>query len=198
MKNILFFIVVIQVLFSCKRKIEDNQIDQKDKITTNEEIYGDSELNKIYNSLSNVEVINDSLKGNNFFNQILDKVSCKCNIKRDYGNDIENLMIRETEILIKNKIKLSAFRKNEEKYIFTYNGTPFKVKNYFDERYNSDSEIHFFFDTRECYEISKNKYLMREQPSSWCGIANQYEFYQIVDLDKMELIQFVERDDRIK
>lgn len=200
MKKILFFTIVIQILFSCEKKIEINkkQTIKKDSNITIEKIYGDLQLNKKYNSLPKVEIFNDSLSGNNFLNQNFKKVKCECIIKSDYYDDVEKFMIRETEILIQDKIKLSVFYKSEQKYIYVYNHIPLKIKNYYGEMYNSDSDINFFFDNRDCYEISKSKFLMREQPSRWSGLANQYDIYQIVDLDKMELIQFAERDDKVK
>lgn len=200
MKHILVLVLAFQLFSSCEKKTATpvKQTATSETKTAKEEIYGNLQLNEDYNLLSKNEVTNDSLKGRDFFNHNFKEVTCKCSIHRDYYNDIDNYMIRETEILIDNKIKISVFYKSKEDYIYTYNGKPFKIKNYYGTMFHSDSDNNFFFDTRECYMISKTKFLMREQPSDWCGLANQYEIYQMVDLEKMEMIQFAERDDKIK
>lgn len=61
-------------------------------------------------------------------------------------------------------------------------------------------KANFFFDfeSRKAYKISIDKLLLREQPSTWCGLANQMDFFQIVDLKNMEISQFTDYDTIIK
>lgn len=200
MKNNLLLFLIPLFFSSCEKKPEQSvkQTAKKETTVDEEKIYGDPQLNERYNKLQLSEEVNDSLKGHDFFNHTFKNVSCKCRIKKDYDNDIEGFSIRETEILIKDKINLSVLHKTGEKYIYTYNDKPFKIKNYFGTLFVSDSDIDYFFENRECYEISETQFLMREQPSRWCGLANQYDMYQIVDLNKMEMVQFAERDDQLK
>lgn len=200
MKHILLVVLAFQLFSSCEKKTATpvKQVIKTETKTEKKEIYGNLQLNEDYNLLPKEEMVNDSLKGHDFLNHNFKEVTCKCSIKRDYYNDIDGFMIREIEILIDNKIKLSVFYKSNEDYIYTYNGKPFKIKNYYGTMFHSDSDNNFFFDYRECYLISKNKFIMREQPSDWCGLANQFDIYQMVDLEKMEMIQFAERDDKIK
>lgn len=59
------------------------------------------------------------------------------------------------------------------------------------------SEIYFHYDTGKMHKLSNGNMLYVEQPASWSGGANVFDFYQYFDLKKKEIIQFVEKDDFI-
>lgn len=65
------------------------------------------------------------------------------------------------------------------------------------EMFLIQSEIYFHYDTGKMYKLSNGNMLYVEQPASWSGGANIFDFYQYFDLKKKEIIQFVEKDDFI-
>lgn len=202
MKNILYVLIVQLFLISCNhsRTIESNDKESKDTL---QKIDGNLQTEKRFNDLKKSLVIEeDSLRNINFFNQKLKQVKCsgKFLAENDYDNQTENIFIREYSIMISDSIEIRALQKQSKipEYIYTHNNKPFKVRNFYGEMFSSNSDIFFVFDNRRCYEISENKYLMREQPMHWCGLANQFDIFQIVDLEKMEMIQYADRDDKLK
>jgi hypothetical protein len=129
-------------------------------------------------------------------------IDCKIKfiVKNDFNNEKENYFIREYEITFLDTLKINILQKQNKlpEYIYLYKNKSFKIKYYYGEMYGSNSSIFFSFTNRQCYKISSTKFLMREQPSTWCGLANQFDFFQIFDLQKMEIIQFVDKDEKLK
>lgn len=144
-------------------------------------------------------VEHDSLK-ENLIPALLTKVDCVVALQP--GSDFESregFYLKEYVISIGDTLRIDVMERQDTlcRYIYSYRGTPFRMRNFYGEMYERDAELCFHFDTRECYLISGNSYLMREQPSRWSGLANQYDFYQIIDLQKMEILQFAALDSSI-
>ena len=74
------------------------------------------------------------------------------------------------------------------------NGELFPVRKLLGEMLERESKINFHYDMGKIYLLTNGNILYVEQPASWCGTANQFDFYQYFDLKKKELIQFVEKD----
>jgi hypothetical protein len=128
----------------------------------------------------------------------------QCKTKFLSENDFENeeSFIREYEIKISDTLLINVLRKQKKgnlyDYVYLYKGKNFNVINYYGEMFTRKSELYFDFESRKAYKISNNKLLLREQPSTWCGLANQMDFFQIVDLKNMEIAQFVDYDTIVK
>ncbi|RZK01904.1 MAG: hypothetical protein EOO46_18895 [Flavobacterium sp.] len=201
MKNIIYVLMLQLCLTSCKQstKVQSGNINSKD---SSQKIVGNFQTQKRFNELKKLLFIEeDSLRDINFFNQKFEQVRSqgKFLAENDYDNQTENIFIREYSIMISDSIEIRVLQKQSKipEYIYTYQDKPFKMNNFYGEMFSRDSDIFFVFDNRKCYKISENKYLMREQPMSWCGLTNQFDIFQIFDLEKMEMIQFADRDDKL-
>lgn len=73
----------------------------------------------------------------------------------------------------------------------------FSIRKLLGEMFLIQSEIYFHYETGKMYKLSNGNMLYVEQPASWSGGANSFDFYQYFDLKKKEIIQFVEKDDFI-
>jgi len=204
MKLIFYTFILSIVLCSCEKKIDaEKKIEiSKEKKNQWSESFGNEETEKRFNYFHGIQIVReDSLRKLNFLNQKISKLNS--NSKPIVENDFDNgkgAFFREFSIKISDTIEIKALQKSDHitEYIYTYNDKPFNIVNYYGEMFWKNSDISFDFDTRECYRVTTNKYLMREQPTRWCGLANQFDIFQIVDLDKMEMIQFADYDNKLR
>ena len=154
-----------------------------------------------FRNAKNTEIVRNDTLLNHFNFKNLKELKCETKfLDKDYED--ENYFIREYEIKISDTLLISALeRQGKSKtidYVYLYNGKTFNIRNYYGRMFYRESNLFFHFDTRQAYRISKNKLLLREQPATWCGKANQMDFFQIVDLMKMEITQFVDYDTIVK
>jgi hypothetical protein len=154
-----------------------------------------------FRTAKNNEIITNDTLDKPFHLETLKELKCETKfMNNDYEN--EEYFIREYEIKISDTLIIIGLQKqgkrNKLEYIYFYKGRNFNIRNYYSEMFSRKSELFFDFETRKAYKISNNKILLREQPSTWCGLANQMDFFQIVDLEKMEIAQFVDYDTIVK
>ena len=202
--KISWLFIISVILISCQENKKTNlnlKAETKSKIV--KAIYGNFETDRRFNYFKkNSITINDSLKDRNFFNQKIKMIDCKSKFieDNDFTNDKKDYFIREYEITFFDTLKINVLQRQNKisEYIFLYKGKPFKIRNFFGEMFSSNSDLFFNFASRQCYIISNSKFIMREQPMGWCGLANQFDFFQIIDLDKMEIIQFAEKDENFE
>jgi hypothetical protein len=202
MKHIFYILLILISLVSCEKSKEINLNTGKPR-QISRSIIGNPQTKKRFDQLKKALIIEeDSLRKINFLNQRFKEIKCKRKIlvESEYENQIENTFIQEYSIMISDSIEIKVLQKKKKltEYIYTYRDKPFKIKNYYGEMFVRDSDIFFAFDTRRYYKITEDKYLMREQPMRWCGLANQFDMFQIIDLNKMEMTQFADRDSRLQ
>jgi hypothetical protein len=153
------------------------------------------------NAKQNETVKDDSLTIPFRFNK-LKELQCKTKFLSENDFENEESFIREYEIKISDTLLINVLRKQKKgnlyDYVYLYKGKNFNVINYYGEMFTRKSELYFDFESRKAYKITNNKLLLREQPSTWCGLANQMDFFQIVDLKNMEIAQFVDYDTIVK
>jgi hypothetical protein len=196
MKTVYLLLFVIAISCQKRHDIEDNKnADLNPKVTENVQ----TEIR--FRTAKNNEIIRNDTLIKHFNFESLEELKCETKfLNKDYEN--EEYFIREYEIKICDTLFISALQKQSKKnkfeYVYFYKGKNFNITNYYGEMFSRKSELFFDFETRKAYKISNNKILLREQPSTWCGLANQMDFFQIVDLEKMEIAQFVDYDTIIK
>lgn len=202
MKYIICFLLLQFSLTSCDGSKEKKSNTEKPREIPHI-IDGNIQTEKRFNEFKKILIVEeDSLRNINFLNQQFREVKCEGNFlaENDYDDQTENIFIREYSIMISDSVEVRVLQKQSKipEYIYTYQNKPFKVKNFYGEMFSRNSDIFFVFDSRKCYKIADNKYLMREQPMRWCGLANQFDIFQIIDLQKMEMIQFADRDSKLR
>lgn len=74
----------------------------------------------------------------------------------------------------------------------------FSVKKMLGGMLKRKSRISFHYDTGKMFLLTNGNLLYKEQPATWCGLANQFDFYQYFDLKTKELVQFAEKDSFIE
>lgn len=201
MKYIIYLLTLQFFLLSCNNsKTEKNKIHNLKEISQKQNGNLKTE-ERFLNFKKKLIVEDDSLRDTNFFNQKFKEVKCKCKFisENDFENQTENYFIREYSIMISDSIEIKVLQKQEKisDYIYTYKNKLFKVKNFYGEMFSKNSDLFFTFENRKCYRISKNQFLMREQPMMWSGLANQFDVFQIINLDKLEMLQFVDKDNKL-
>ncbi|HKX85384.1 MAG TPA: hypothetical protein VJL37_01840 [Flavobacterium sp.] len=75
-----------------------------------------------------------------------------------------------------------------------FNKKPYTIRKLFGEMFNKASDIYFHYDSGKLYQLKNGNYLYVEQPERWSGSANQFDLYQLFDVQKKEVIQFAEKD----
>jgi hypothetical protein len=193
MKPLIYFLVFSITLFSCNRKYNEIELSKS---------FGNNETEKRFESLHDGQIIrDDSLRKIDFLNRKFLKLNSKSTFLSE--NDFDNgkgIFFREYSIKISDTIEIRVLQKQGKisEYVYIYKNKQFKIINYYGEMFSKNSDLFFDFASRKCYQIANNKYLMREQPIRWCGLANQFDFFQIADLDKMEIIQFADYDNKMQ
>jgi len=104
--------------------------------------------------------------------------------------------IYSREIILDNGMEISFMDDNnsKNKLLTVVNQRLFSLRKLFGEMFSRDSEMYFHYDGAKLYRLSDGNLLLVEQPSSWCGSANVFDFYQYFDLTEREIVQFVEKD----
>lgn len=177
-------------------EIEEKSIEQKNE---SPEYIGDSSLCLLFdNKISLHKEISDTL-----IKRSLNGVKIKSEIKITRTiNDCE---------FGPNYIRSCSLEAGNKKIQFIFNASGmnqpvltfvdsqlFKVRKLFGNGFSSESDYSFHYDTGKLFQLVNGNYMFVEQPSSWCGTANQFDFYQVLDVRRKEVIQFVERDEFIE
>ena len=155
---------------------------------------------KFRNAKESGIVRNDTLKTHfNFKN--LKELKCQTKfLDKDYEN--EKHFIREYEIKISDTLLINILQRQSKgqtfDYVYLIKNRNFNITNLYGEMFSRKSNLFFDFETVKAYRISRDKLLLQDQPSTWCGLANQMDFFQIVDLKNMEITQFVDFDTIVK
>lgn len=187
-----FFIALLILGASCSET-------EKEKVpsiaTAETESYGNIHIKEQFEKhYPRVKVYGDSVTKQDFLLQPLKSVTCNANnsLSDFYG---DGPYYREKAFTINDTLTLNIIEKQDKgsQYIYFYKGRPFEVINYTSGEFTPDAGYHFFLEDRDCWQLARNKYLMGETPSGWCGTILQFEFYQVVDFDKMEIIQFIDK-----
>jgi hypothetical protein len=186
------FILFLMLIASCSET-------EKEKMpsiaTVERESYGNIHIKEQFEKhYPLVKVYEDSVTKQDFLLQPLKRVTCNANnsLNDFYG---DGPYYREKAFTINDTLTLNIIEKQDKgsQYIYFYKGRPFEVINYTSGESAPDAGYHFFLEDRDCWQLTRNKYLMAETPSGWCGTILQFEFYQVVDFDKMEIIQFIDK-----
>jgi hypothetical protein len=191
----LYLSILIVFTISCQERRD--AIVKDNKNVGYEEVRNPETEIKFQNAKKNEIVINDTLL-THFTLKNLQELECKAKfLDKDFEN--EKSFIREYEIRISDTLLITALQRQGKgrliDYAYFYKDKNFnKITNYHSEMFPRKANFLFHFDTKQAYRISKDKLLLRDQPSTWCGLANQMDFFQILDLKKMEMIQFVDYD----
>lgn len=189
------FILLICSCESGQKKESKNETGNKSDISGNLM----TEL-KFRKSKESEIVRNDTLKTHfNFKN--LKELKCETKfLDNDYEN--EKYFIREYEIKISDTLLINILQRQSKgqtyDYVYLIKNRNFNTTNLYGEMFSRKSNLFFDFETVKAYRISKDKLLLQDQPSTWCGLANQMDFFQIVDLKNMEITQFVDYDTIVK
>lgn len=190
----LIFLTVIFLFLSCSK--EQKHVAKTLALAENT-AYGNIKLKEKFEKYyPNIKTSWDSVSRQTFLKQPLNAVNCKANKRFDDFYDYNNVYYRKKEFTINDTIVVTILEKQDKgsQYLYLCEGKPFNIINYTDGEFNTPkTDYHFFLEERECWQLSKNKYLMAETPSGWCGTILQFEFYQVFDLDKMEITQFVDK-----
>ncbi len=202
-------------LFGCQNQNEQNTVENpKDesskelvKDTTwdkskyfSEELVGDSMLCSKYWQLAPLNrIVLDTLDKNPLKNiKITNQINFERNIEeclRGY-EDVYSIKLK-----LENGIEIEFIQDNTDSkstLITVVNDKLFSVRKLFSEMFSKESEIYFHYDSGDFYKLSNGNILFVEQPASWCGTANVFDCYQYFDVQKKEIIQFIEKDEFIK
>lgn len=171
-------------------------MDSNENARTNDEYTGDSSLCYQYRTLvlqysETLDTLTyNPLKTNRIKSELMIQRSIKdCEFGDEY--------YRSWEFIIENGVKIQFIEDsyNTKKHLLTLvDNDLYSVKKLFGEMFGRKSEIYFHYENGKMYLLTNGNFLYVEQPASWCGLANQFDFYQYFDLKKKELIQFVEKD----
>ena len=188
----LFCLVFTFIFLSCS---QNQDVKPKPKPLIDAWSYGNFHLKEKFEKYyAHVIETKDSLSTHDFLKE--PRRAVKCSLKRveDYGND--SVLYKQVDIIINDTLVINILEKdaNKVEYIYLYNNRPFTITHKLVEFWTNYNP-HFFLDNngRECWQLGPNKYLMAEAPSAWCGTILQFEFYQVLDLNKMEITQFVDK-----
>jgi hypothetical protein len=195
----IYYLLVFILITSCQ-KGKAPELNTEKNSQVNESGNAKTQL-RFRNAKQNEVVKDDSLLAHFSFTN-LKELPCETKFLAENDYENEKVFIREYEIKIADTLLLTVLKKqskgNVYDYVYLYQGKNFTVINYFGEMFSKKSELNFDFESRKAYKISKDKLLLREQPSTWSGLANQFDFFQVVDLKNMELSQFVDYDTIVK
>ncbi|HLA55554.1 MAG TPA: hypothetical protein VK623_05620 [Flavobacterium sp.] len=196
MKTIYFFLIVF--ICSCQK---GQVTESKNKTEKSSKESGSLRTELKFRKAKQNEIIrNDTLKSHyNFKN--LKELKCETKfLANDYEN--EKYFIREYEIKISDTLLINVLQKQSKgevvDYVYLYKEKNFNITNYYGRMFSRKADFFFDFETKKAHLISKDKLLLQDQPSTWCGLANQMDFFQIVDLKNMEIAQFVDYDTIVK
>lgn len=193
-------IYIILILLNCscesgsKTRLE-NKIEKKAVVTGS--VLTELRFNK---GKEHVVVKNDILKTHFNFKNLKE---LKCETKFLYNDfENENYFIREYEVKIDDTLLITILQRQTSgqtyDYVYLIKNGSFNIINLYGEMFTQESSLSFDFDTVNAYRISKDTILLQDQPSTWCGLANQMDFFQIVDLKNKEITQFVDYDTIVK
>jgi hypothetical protein len=191
---------LVFALFASCQKEQAPHLNKEKNLEVN--VSGNAKTEIRFRNTKQNEIVRDDSLLTHFSFTNLRELPCKTTFLAENDFENENTFIREYEIMIADTLRLTVLKKqskgNVYDYLYLYQGKNFTVINYFGEMFSKKSELNFDFESKKAYKISKDKLLLREQPSTWCGLANQFDFFQVVDLKKMELSQFVDYDTIVK
>ncbi|MCF6129083.1 hypothetical protein L1S35_05310 [Flavobacterium sp. AS60] len=195
----IYYFLLFVLIASCQ-KGQSPELNKEKNLEVNVSGNAKTEL-RFRNAKQNETVKDDSLTTHFKFDK-LKELQCKTKFLSENDFENEESFIREYEIKISDTLLINVLREqrkgNVYDYVYFYKGKNFNVINYYGKMFSRKSELYFDFESRQAYKISNDKLLLREQPSTWCGLANQMDFFQIVDLKNMEISQFVDYDTIVK
>ncbi|GEM_PF-4640073 len=194
LKNIVL-VVLLTVVTSCERKnskrklIFSHSIIHKKTNSTyiKNERYGNENIYDIYESLKN-EIIEDTLIKLPFKKG--EKQKMNFTHFKDYFEN-STCYLNYSKLTLENNI-IIEFINDQERILI--NHKPVSIKKMYSGMYMKKSEIYFDYDGAEIYRLSDKKYVIVGQSGRWCGLANQFDIYQVFDIEKNELMIFSYKD----
>jgi hypothetical protein len=209
-------VLLLFFLFGCQNQNEQNRIKNPIKDDSSKELVKDTTWDK--SKYFSEELVGDSLLCSKYWKLVplnrivldtLDKNPLK-NIKItkqiNFERNIEECLkgyedVYSIKLKLENGIEIEFIQDNTDSkstLITLVNDKLFSVRKLFGEMFSKESEIYFHYDSGDFYKLSNGNILFVEQPASWCGTANVFDCYQYFDLQKKEIIQFIEKDEFIK
>jgi hypothetical protein len=147
----------------------------------------------------NLQIIEGELKGNPLKStKILKKLTYEK--ESDYYED-NSIYVQQITLKLTNGTNVEFLEnqtKNKFETLIFYNKQQLKIEKLYGEMFSKESEIYFHYDTGKMYLLTNGNLLFVEQPAAWCGTANQFDFYQLIDIHNKRVVQFVEKDEFIK
>lgn len=195
--KIAYFIFTL-LIGSCE---SGQKAESKNETEKNPQVHGNLMTELKFRNAKEGEIVKHDTLTTHFNYKNLTVLKCETSfLENDYEN--EDYFIREYEIKISDTLRINSLqRQNKEgiyEYVYLINNDNFSITNLYGEMFSRKSNLYFDFETIKAYQISKDKILLQDQPSTWCGLANQMDFFQIVDLKNRVIIQFVDYDTIVK
>jgi hypothetical protein len=191
---------ILLVLIASCQKGKVAELNKEKKLAV--KVSGNAQTELRFRQAKQNEIVREDTLLSHFSFDKLKQLPCDAKFLSENDFESKECFIREYEIKISDTILINVLKKegkgNVCDYVYFYNGKHFNIINYFGEMFSRKSDLNFDFESRKAYRISKNKLMLREQPSTWCGLANQFDFFQVVDLKKLEIAQFADYDTIVK
>jgi len=188
------YFIVFLALASCTQK-QEIRIGPETVAQTDITAYGNINIKETFEKYyPQVRVTADSITQQDFLSQPLKQVACTIDNSLDDFYD-DSFYYRQKAFVINDSLTLTIIEKQDKgsRYVYLYKGRPFEIINYTNAEVTVEADFHFFLEDRDCWQLGPNKYLLAETPSAWCGTILQFEFYQVVDFDKMQITQFIDK-----
>jgi len=194
-----YYLSLVVLIWSCQ-KVQAPDLNTEDHL--NSKVFGNSKTEIRFRNAKQNEMVKKDTLSTHFSYEKLKELKCQTRFLAENDYENEEYFIREYEIKIVDTLLLNVLQKQSKSnvcdYVYFYKDKHFNVKNYYGGMFSRKANFFFDFENRKAYKISDDKLLLREQPSTWCGLANQMDFFQIVDLKNMEISQFTDYDTIVK
>lgn len=184
------FILISLLILSCTNK--SNSVNKQNEISR---FLGNKSLIEIYND-SEKYVIEDSLMSIENTLKIKKAELMNYKLVEDYYED-EKIALKSEKYTLNDssEIEIIIPNLNWQKSTYKMNNKPIKiVKRYYGNMLSKNSEIEFDYSSLEIYKLNKYIYILVGQPERWCGLANQFDLYQELNLERNQIRQFTYYD----
>jgi hypothetical protein len=187
------FILICLLILSCTNK--SNSVNKQSKKNEISGILGNKNLIEIYSD-SEKYVIEDSLRSIENTLKIKKAELMNYKLVEDYYEDEKIVLKREKYILNdSSEIEIIIPNLNWQKATYKMNHKTIKtVKRYYGNMLSKNAEIEFYPSSLEIYKLNKYIYILVGQPERWCGLANQFDLYQEINLERNQIRQFTYYD----